>query len=223
MLPRVLETEVMDTPEEAVEYDAMDHSAVNDRFVADLLEARGPVRGGRVLDIGTGTARIPIALANADPQARILGVDLARHMIDLGRRNVSRAGLDGRIELELVDAKGLPYADGGFHAVISNSIVHHIPQPASAMAEMARMVAPGGILFVRDLARPDTAENLDRLVGTYAGDESDRARGLFRDSLHAALTVDEVRGIVRGLALPPEGVRMTSDRHWTWTWHRPSS
>ena len=46
MLPRVLEPEVMDKPEEAREYDAMDHSAVNLRFVADFLAAHGPGRNG---------------------------------------------------------------------------------------------------------------------------------------------------------------------------------
>src|SRR6476620_5625595 len=58
MLPRVLEPEVMDTPEEARDYDAMDHSAVNRVFVADFLavwDGRGPV-----LDLGTGTALVPI-------------------------------------------------------------------------------------------------------------------------------------------------------------------
>lgn len=223
MLPRLLETEVMDTADEAREYDAMDHAAVNDRFVADLLEARGTVRGGRILDVGAGTALIPITLAKADPTARVLGVDLADHMLELARRNVDRAGLGDRITLERVDAKGLPFDDGGFDAVLSNTIVHHIPEPASAMAEMVRMVAPGGVLFVRDLARPDSLEALEQLVETYAGGESPRARGLFQDSLHAALTLSEVRAILHDLGLPTEGVRMTSDRHWTWTWQRPQT
>lgn len=223
MLPRVLETEVMDTAEEALEYDSMDHSAVNDRFVADLLEARGSARGGRVLDVGTGTALIPIALARADLQAQVLGVDLAESMLEVGRRNVEKAGLESRITLELVDAKGLPFADGGFDAVVSNSIVHHIPEPAQALAGMVRLVAPGGTLFVRDLARPDSLEALAQLVETHAGHESPRARGLFQDSLHAALTVEEVQAIVQGLGLPIDGVRPTSDRHWTWTWNRPAS
>lgn len=222
MIPRVLETEAMDTAEEALEYDAMDHSAVNDRFVADFLEARGTARGGRVVDVGTGTARIPIALAQADPRVRVLGVDLARSMLDVGRGNVDRAGLADRVALELVDAKGLPYADAAFDAVISNSIVHHIPEPAAALAEMVRLVAPGGTLFVRDLARPDSLATLSQLVATHAAGESPKARGLFADSLHAALTADEVRAIVRGLGLPDAGVGMTSDRHWTWTWRRPS-
>ncbi|MCA9201957.1 MAG: SAM-dependent methyltransferase, partial [Planctomycetales bacterium] len=59
-LARQLEPEVMDTPEEAREYDEMDHSSVNQAFVADMLSSDFVV--GDVLDLGTGTARIPIEL-----------------------------------------------------------------------------------------------------------------------------------------------------------------
>ena len=222
MLPRVLEPEVMDRPEEAREYDAMDHSAVNARFVADFLAAHGPGRGGEMLDVGTGPARLPIALCRADRQFRVLGVDLAGPMLDLGRRNVADAGLADRIRFARGDAKGLPFPDGRFEAVVSNTIVHHIPDPDLALAEMVRLVAPGGTLMVRDLARPEDEAAVQALVDLHAGSEPVPARALFRDSLRAALTLEEVREAVRGLGLPDEGVAMTSDRHWTWTWSPPS-
>ncbi len=216
MLHRVLEPEVMDTAEEAASYDAMDHAAVNRRFAADFLAAHGPMRGGEALDLGTGTALIPIEICRQDPGARILGVDLSRHMLERGEANIAAADLRGRLRLSLVDAKGIPFADGSFEAVISNSIVHHLPEPSTVLREMARLVAPGGTLFVRDLARPTSLDELEGLVRTYAGDEPERARELFAASLHAALTLDEVRAIVRTLGAPEEDVSMTSDRHWTW-------
>jgi ubiquinone/menaquinone biosynthesis C-methylase UbiE len=220
MIPRVLEPEAMETPEEANDYDLMDHSEVNARFVADFLSAHGPCRGGEILDVGTGPARIPIALCRADSKARVLGIDLAESMLAVATRNVEREGLSDRIRLAHADAK-----DAGlnnlFEGVISNTIIHHIPDPAPALAEMARLVAPGGTLMVRDLYRPDDVMTLQKLVATYAGDESPAARALFEASLHAALTLDEIRGIVSGLGMPPDGVTMTSDRHWTWIWKRP--
>jgi ubiquinone/menaquinone biosynthesis C-methylase UbiE len=219
MLPRVLEPEVMDTPEEARDYDAMDHSAVNERFVQDFLQAHGPCGGGWILDVGTGTARIPMALCRVDPSAKVLAIDLSRHMLDLAERNVRQAGFADRIRLRCVDAKELDLAEP-FEAVISNSIVHHIPEPRDVLEAMLRRVAPGGTLYVRDLARPASREELENLVATYAGKESSHARQMFADSLHAALTLEEVRGLVRSLGLPGEGVRVTSDRHWTWSWHR---
>ena len=221
MIPRTLEPEVMDTPEEAAEYDAMDHSAVNGRFVADFRASHGPCRGGPILDVGTGTARIPIELCRNDPLAVVVGVDLAPRMLAVGRANVETAGLADRITLEIADAKGMPYAEGAFEAVICNTIVHHIPDPAPVLDAMARSVAPGGTLFCRDLARPDSAEELERLVDLHAGAETPYARSLFADSLRAALTLDEVRAIVAELGLSADRVAMTSDRHWTWTWRRP--
>lgn len=218
MLPRVLEHEVMDAEDEARDYDAMDHGAVNARFVADFLQAHGPCRGGQILDVGTGTARIPIALALADPRADVLGVDLAESMLALARRNIADAGLADRVRVRHCDAKGLPFAAGMFEGVLSNSIVHHIPDPGPALAEMARVLAPGGTLFVRDLARPATIEEVARLVEAYAGGEPPPARALFEASLHAALTVEEVRGLIAELGLSGAIVAMTSDRHWTLSW-----
>jgi ubiquinone/menaquinone biosynthesis C-methylase UbiE len=220
MLPRVLEPEAMDTVEEAREYDAMDHAAVNGRFVAEFLAAHGSCRGGEILDVGTGPGRIAVALCLADPAARVLALDLAEAMLDLARRNIAQAGLTTRIECVLGDAKALAWPDGRFEAVISNTIVHHIPDPLPALAEMARLVAPGGTLFVRDLARPATSEEVASLVATHVGGESPSGQALFAASLHAALTVAELRTIARTIGLPQDGIAMTSDRHWTWVWNR---
>ena len=79
-LQRVLEPEVMDTHEEAVDYNSMDHSAVNQLFVDDLLKVDG--FSGDVLDLGTGTALIPIELCERFDDCRVLAVDMAAHMLD---------------------------------------------------------------------------------------------------------------------------------------------
>lgn len=221
MLDRVLEPEAMDTEGEARDYDAMDHAGVNARFVADFLAAHGPCRGGEVLDVGTGTALIPIGLARLDAQARIVGVDLAGSMLDLAAFNVDRAGLADRIRLRAGDAKALDDPDGRYEAVIANTIIHHIPDPSPALAEMARAVAPGGTVFVRDLARPASDAEVVALVETYASGETATARALFEASLRAGLTLQEVRTLVERLGCPAAGVMLTSDRHWTWIWRRP--
>jgi len=222
MIPRILEPESMDGPEEVAQYDAMDHRAVNDAFVADFLAAHGPCRGGEVLDIGTGTARIPIALALADPMARVVGFDLAPAMIEWAERNVAAAGLSDRIRFVLGDAKSTSaLGDARYEAVISNTIIHHIPEPALAFRAMAERLAPGGTLFVRDLYRPDDQQTLAALVRQYAGEESPEARELFRASLHAALTVAEASALCAEVGLPAHCVKMTSDRHWTIAWKKP--
>ncbi len=220
MLPRKLEPEVMDSEAEAVDYDSMDHSDVNRRFVDQLLACRRPDEGTadrplRVLDVGTGTALIPLELCSRDVAAHVTAVDLAAHMLQLGQRNVIRAGLQARINLEQIDAKELPYADGAFDWVISNSIVHHIPDPRPAVREMVRVLKTGGLLFVRDLLRPLDLETLKHLVTTYAGDANAHQQQMFDDSLHAALTLDEVRMLLTSLGLPATWATQTTDRHWT--------
>ncbi len=215
MLARILEPEVMDTSEEASDYDAMDHSEVNRLFVADFLEAwdgRSPI-----LDVGTGTAQIPIALCLANRKARVIAIDLAEEMLQVGRNNVLRAGLDQRLTLERQDAKKLPYPNGSFGSIISNSIVHHIPNPAPVFAEMVRVASSGALLFVRDLLRPNDEPALKRLVQMYAGDANPHQQKMFSDSLHAALSLEEVRSLVAALGFDSFRVHQTTDRHWTWS------
>ncbi|MBI3864017.1 MAG: methyltransferase domain-containing protein [Planctomycetia bacterium] len=218
MLPRILEPEVMDSAEEAIDYDEMDHSQVNRLFADDLLAlcpapAAGMTR--QVLDVGTGTAQIPIEIGCRRADLKITAVDLAAHMLQLAQRNVIRENLSGQIKLEQVDAKGLPYPNATFDVVISNSIVHHIPEPRTVIREMVRVLRPKGTLFVRDLLRPPDIATLDRLVATYAGEANDHQRKMFRESLHAALTLDEARELLRDAGLPADRVTQTSDRHWT--------
>jgi ubiquinone/menaquinone biosynthesis C-methylase UbiE len=220
MLHRTLETEAMDTPAEAVDYDTMDHSEVNRVFVADLLAARP--QPGLILDLGCGTVQIPIELCRRDPQARVLAVDLAFHMLKVGRQNVRKEGKTDRISVQQVDAKRLPYRDRAFHTVISNSIVHHVPRPRQVLAEAWRVLAPGGLIFFRDLFRPPNEETLLRLVDTYAPGANDHQRRMFADSFRASLTVDEMQELVVDFGLGRETVRATSDRHWTWTVRKPS-
>jgi ubiquinone/menaquinone biosynthesis C-methylase UbiE len=204
----------MDSAEEAHDYDAMDHALVNRAFVVDLLAVWRP--SGRVLDVGTGTAQIPIELCRQTPRVTALAVDAARHMLDIATANVKKAGLDQRIQLQCCDAKKMPLADGSFQAVMSNSIVHHIPEPLGVLVEIKRLAAPGAILFVRDLMRPADDQTVKHLVATYAGEANAHQQKMFDESLRAALSLDEIRVLVQGLGFGPETVRATSDRHWTW-------
>jgi len=215
MLDRVLEPEVMDSAEEARDYDTMDHRTVNRIFAADFLavwQGQGPV-----LDVGAGTAQIPIELCKQATGFRIVAIDLAEHMLALGRDNVRAAGLEQRIALERQDAKQLSYEHGSFGAVISNSIVHHIPEPQRVLAEMVRVLQPGGVLFVRDLLRPPDLATLRQLVHSYAGDANAHQQKMFAESLHAALTLTEIRQLAAELGFDPATIQQTTDRHWTWS------
>ncbi len=227
MLKRILEPEVMDNEDDAVDYDAMDHSEVNRVFVDDLLQATRKLgseltKDSVLLDVGTGTGLIPIRFCQRTGFGSVVAIDLATEMLRLAARHVGGCGLNDRVQIERVDAKSMPYEDGRFEAVMSNSIIHHIPDPSLVFAEMLRVLKPGGLLFVRDLMRPADQDTLDQLVNTHTKNESDHARQLFRDSLHAALTVDEVREILQSYGCPADWVSQTSDRHWTVSGVKPA-
>ncbi len=213
MLKRVLEPEVMDNAEEAREYDMMDHSEANRRFVDDLLQFCPEPHD--VLDVGTGTAQIPVELCRRLDTCRVMASDMSYEMLDLARYNIEVHGLIDRIQLDQADAKQMPYKDGMFDVVMSNGSVHHIADPTSVLAEAVRVTSDGGFLFFRDLLRPTDDHMLDHLVTTYAGQATDCQRQLFRQSLCAALNVDEIRAIIQQLGFDPLSVRATSDRHWT--------
>lgn len=215
MLERVLEPELMDDPDEAESYNAMDHAEVNRRFVTDLL-AVGPL-GTDVLDLGTGTALIPIELCQQHPSCRVMASDAATCMLDIARYNIAVAGLEHRVQLHHGDSKQLAFEDDMFDAVISNSLIHHVAEPKQAIEQMIRVCKENGRLFVRDLCRPESLDRVEELVSMYAGKETPYSQQLFRQSLIAALTVDEVRGLVTEFGFAPESVQMTSDRHWTWS------
>ena len=239
-LSRILEPEVMDTAAEAADYDAMDHSDVNCRFVDDLLAAISNsefrIQNSElenesaphsafcilnsaldVLDLGTGTALIPIELCQKFPDCRIMAADAAISMLELARYNIEVNSLTERIELAHVDAKKLPFSDAMFDVAMSNSIIHHIPEPIHVLHEAVRVTKPGGLLFFRDLLRPESEIDLTNLVATYTAGATANQQRLFAESLHAALSLDEIRDLVASLDFSPETIEQTSDRHWTWS------
>jgi len=218
-LPRTLEPEVMDTIEEAVDYDNMDHSTVNRLFVDDLLELQqqaGVVSLGQVVDVGTGTALIPLELLSRDISVTsVLACDLSVEMLKLAAAHKQETSTAEPLLPVFCDARKMPIADNSADTVISNSIIHHIPDPLSVFREMKRVAGPGSLLFIRDLMRPESAETVEHFVTTYAGNENPHSQQMFRQSLHAALTVKEVQQMLLSCGLPTDWVSPTSDRHWT--------
>lgn len=210
---RILEPEVMDTWLEATAYDAMDFESVNTAFVTDAIDL--DPHAIKVLDVGTGTARIPILMCQQRPQYLITGVDLAQSMLILGQRNVEEAGLNQRIRLERVDSKRMPYPDLEFDMIVSNSLVHHIPDPLLLFQEIKRLVRPGGAILIRDLIRPESDDIVNDLVGKIGNSYDAHQQQLFRDSLNAALTLAEVQELIDRVGLVQVKLAQSSDLHWT--------
>lgn len=216
-LHRILEPEVMDTLEEACEYDSMDHSQVNEVFCNDFFAARNLNDGVQILDVGTGTAQIPIAMCKRNSGLKITAIDLAESMLTLGNKNIQTARLEDSITLVQIDSKKMPYPDESFDQVVSNSIIHHIPNPLECFKEMIRVTKKDGLLFIRDLLRPFSLIELQNIVNLHAGDATPKQKQLFTDSLHASLSLAEVREMVKRFGFEAFTVIQSSNRHWTFT------
>ena len=151
-IERRIELEPIDSFRKAMEYDALDHRETNERFVDDLL-AGGPLAGD-VLDIGTGTALIPIELCRRSRDIRVMAIDGAWQMLDQARINIELEGPIERITLDLVDAQELIYPDGQFDVVLSNHTLHQFANPDVVLREVLRVTVPQGRIFFRDWMRP---------------------------------------------------------------------
>lgn len=119
------------------------------------LVHRLPPGARRVLDLCTGTALVPARLAAERPDVFVVGLDLSPEMLAMGREKLARLGAP-RTALVRADAGRLPFPSGSIDAVTVSFGLHELPTAvrARALREIARVLAPGGVLLAADLDRP---------------------------------------------------------------------
>ena len=110
----------------------------------------------QVLDVATGTADFAIDTARrlADG-SRVTGVDLSEQMLEVGRRKVTAAGLQESVQLLSADAENLPFEDGSFDRVSVSFGVRNFEDLPHGLAEMCRVLRPGGKAVILELSYPD--------------------------------------------------------------------
>ncbi len=212
-MDRILEPELMDDPKQADAYARADFEEENQGFVERFKEYFPEFSKGTVLDLGCGPADIPIRLAKLYPTCPIIGVDASAPMIQLGEQAVKKAGLADRITLRCEryeDVSGARIAD----AAISNSLLHHLPNPLQFWQKIRQLVKPGVPVLVMDLLRPDSPEAAQAIVNQYAANEPEILRRDFYNSLLAAFTEDEIGSQLARMNLTRLLIDVPDDRHW---------
>jgi len=116
---------------------------------AVILDTLGERPLGRVLDVGTGTGRMLQLLAGRADRA--VGLDTSHSMLSVARANLDRIGTRNW-ELRQGDVHSPPLDPGSFDLVVVHQVLHYLDDPARAVAEAARLVAPDGRLLVVDFA-----------------------------------------------------------------------
>lgn len=205
----------MDDPAQASAYARADFADVNRVFVERFLARFPDVQDGTILDLGCGPCDIPVRLARAVPGCRVVAVDASGPMLDQARSVVKSNDLAGRIDLVRARVPSLCVRPGKtFDALVSNSLLHHLPDPEDFWESVKRVVRPGGPVLVMDLARPESEERAREIVrSAAAGEEAILKRDFFR-SLLAAFTPGEVAAQLERAGLGHLEVAMVSDRHW---------
>jgi ubiquinone/menaquinone biosynthesis C-methylase UbiE/uncharacterized protein YbaR (Trm112 family) len=111
-------------------------------LLRDLADVRQPL----VLDVATGTGRVPLILLQNRFPGQIVGLDLSQGMLRLAHAKL-RPYRD-QVSLLWQAANSLPFDDGAFDAVTCMESLEFFPRPLEALAEMVRVLAPGGVLFL---------------------------------------------------------------------------
>lgn len=213
-MPRKPEPPIMDLPDEVAAYAHADFAQVNEAFIARLMELAGELcHSARCIDLGTGPADIPIRLVRACPTWHVTAVDASPPMLGFARHAINQAGLAHAIEPMLADAKNTGLAARTFDVIISNSILHHIDDTTRFWQEVRRLVRRGGLVFVRDLFRPDSVDAAGEIVHRYAAQESDLLKAEYHRSLLAAYTLEEVAAQLAAAGIRELQVTVSSDRH----------
>lgn len=167
-----------------------------------FIGARVALAGSRVLDVGCGGGLLAEALARAG--ASVTGIDLAPGMIEVARLHAAEGALaiDYRVAAAEDVARATPQ---GFDVVTCMEMLEHVPEPAAMTATLARLLRPGGALFVSTLNRNlksfllaiVAGEYLLNLIprGTHEYERLIRPSELARWARDAGLTVRELAGI----------------------------
>lgn len=211
-MDRVLEPEVMDDAEQSRAYARADFASVNQGFVDRFRRLFPELVGGIAIDLGCGPADIPLRLGRALPALRCAAVDASLPMLAFARDDTASASARAAIWPVAARLPDLPFRRS-FDAVISNSLLHHLPEAAPFWRAIAALARPGAAVLIMDLHRPDSAAQAAEIVAREAGGEPEILRHDFLASLRAAFRLDEVRAQIAAAGLPLTA-ELASDRHW---------
>ncbi len=141
----------------APHYDLLNHvlsAGLDRRWRARAVTELAPADGARVLDLCTGTADLAMATSRAGSGVSVIGVDFAGEMLRRGLAKVRGAGLGNAIRLVRGDAAHIPIASGSCDGATVAFGIRNVAEPERALAEIARVVRPGGRLVILEFGQP---------------------------------------------------------------------
>jgi trans-aconitate methyltransferase len=213
-MKRKPEPELMNDAEQVAAYGGADFEAPHSHFINLLL---GHLPEGeditRALDLGCGAGDITFRVAASCPDAVVDAVDGSAEMLRFAEGLLlQKPALSGRVKFThsmIADFK----PGGKYELVVSNSLLHHLPEPGVFWDAVKRFSSPGTFLFVMDLHRPESEKEAKRLTALYVSSEPEILQRDFYNSLLAAFEEGEVRAQLAASGLTHLKTERVGDRH----------
>jgi trans-aconitate methyltransferase len=213
-MQRIPEPELMNDPVQAAAYAAADFTEPHTLFVENFRETFPSADIiTKVLDLGCGPADVTVRFARAYPRCVIHGVDGSEVMLREGKTRLKREGLENRISLFPGVIPEIVMPEKHYNVIISNSLLHHLHEPALLWECIKKISMRGTLVYVMDLIRPDNRRQAAQLVSTYAGAEPLILKRDFFNSLCAAFRPEEVVLQLQAAGLDELRIKTISDRH----------
>jgi ubiquinone/menaquinone biosynthesis C-methylase UbiE len=151
---RVTETDQGIQGEFTVElYDQMQRYLRDRGWIETKAIIRSGISQGAALELGPGPGYLGLEWLKQTQGTRLTGLDISPDMLVVARRNAAEYGLTDRTEYVESSGAQMPFADGTFDAVFSSSSLHEWADATGTLAEMWRVLKPGGRLFISDMRR----------------------------------------------------------------------
>jgi ubiquinone/menaquinone biosynthesis C-methylase UbiE len=222
-MDRIPEPELMLDERQAEAYASADFEEPHSSFISLLREKLPNLSPtGVAVDLGCGPGDIALRFARVSAGWTIDAVDGSHAMLELGRRALAGSGLEPRVRFYAARLPADSLPQESYDLLLSNSLLHHLAEPAMLWSSVRRWARPESAVFVMDLLRPKSQAEARSLVERYASDEPEVLRSDFYHSLLAAYRPDEVSQQLEAGSLGHLELEVVSDRHfivWGQVWH----
>lgn len=148
--------------------------------------------GAAVLEIGTGTGGLLTELAARG--SNVIGVDHSPAMLEEARCRLTNDAVSG-VELRLGEMTHLPLPDASVECVVANMVLHHAADPAAVLAEIRRVLTPGGILLLADLARHERESAREQLADQWLGFEEGELELWLKLAGFTTVTIEQIASV----------------------------
>jgi len=205
----------MDSEAQTRAYAEADLNESNGLFTRRFLDRFTDLpQHGRLADLGCGPGDITLRLARALPGWELTGFDAGPNMLKRARARLAAEAGALRVSFQLAYLPDPALPSGTWDALVSNSVLHHFPNPQSLWDTIVQLGAPGAAVQVMDLMRPGSEAEARRLVDQYTAGGPEVLREDFYLALLAAYTPEEVSVQLIRAGLDRLKIETASDRHW---------